>query len=59
MIKMKNSITVKELMEQLQTMVEGGYGNHKVWFRDECDVDHEVEKGVYDESDKDKAIVLG
>ena len=54
---MKNQITVKELMEQLQAICELGRGNDLVWFRDYNDIDHEIEKGVYDTCEKN--VVLG
>ena len=55
--KMKTQITVKELMEQLQTLCELGRADDLVWFRDYNDIDHEIEKGVHDTYKKN--VVLG
>ena len=46
--KMKKTITVNELLDQLQRLKDYGCGEHKLYFRDWNDIDHEVEEGVYD-----------
>lgn len=51
-------MTVNELLTQLQTLKELGYGNNEVIYLDENDISHDFESGVHDIYDK-KTIVLG
>ena len=44
---MEKTITVNELLDQLQRIKDCGYGEYKLYFRDGNDIDREIE-GVYD-----------
>ena len=52
--------TVKELKKQLEILIELGYGEAEVWYRDEDSIDHGMESGVWDTwEDKDgKGVAL-
>ena len=47
---MKKTITVAELAEQLQRLMEYDpkYKDAIVWYRDEDSMDYELEEGLYD-----------
>ena len=47
---MKKTITVAQLAEQLQRLMEyyPEYANAVVWYRDEDSMDYELEEGLYD-----------
>jgi hypothetical protein len=47
-IKMGKTITVNELLDQLQRLKDCGCGEYELYFRDWNDIDHEIEKGVHD-----------
>ena len=55
---MKKIITVNELLAQLTTMKELGYGEAKVIYMDELSITYNVEEGVHDSYGKDY-VVLG
>ena len=54
----KKCITVSELLRQLQTIEELGFGDSKVIYMDELSITYNVEEGVHDHYGKD-FVVLG
>lgn len=55
----KNKITVSELKRQLAMLEEKGYGNYVVWVGPiETDDSWELNQGLYDYNDREKAIML-
>jgi hypothetical protein len=55
---MKKTITVNELLRQLTTMKELGFGEAKVIYMDELSITYNLEEGVHDNYGKD-FVVLG
>lgn len=55
---MKKTITVNELLAQLTTMQELGFGEAKVIYMDDLSITYNVEEGVHDTCGKD-FVVLG
>lgn len=55
---MKKHITVNELLKQLTTMQELGFGDAKLIYMDELSITYNVEEGVHDHYGKD-FVVLG
>ena len=55
---MKKMITVNELLRQLTSMKELGFGDAKVLYMDEDSMTYAVEEGVHDTYDKEY-LVLG
>lgn len=54
----KKCITVNELLAQLTTMKELGFGEAKVIYMDELSITYNVEEGVHDHYGE-KFVVLG
>ena len=54
----KKCVTVSELLRQLKTMEELGFGEAKVIYMDELSITYNVEEGVHDHYGK-KFVVLG
>jgi hypothetical protein len=55
---MKKSITVKELMEQLKTLTEMGYGEYEVFSVDRDDIERGIERGVWDTLEEEKMVII-
>ena len=55
---MKKTVTVNELLAQLTTMQELGFGKAKVIYMDDLSITYNVEEGVHDTYGKD-FVVLG
>jgi hypothetical protein len=55
---MKKTITVNELLAQLTTMKELGFGEAKVIYMDDLSITYNMEEGVHDHYGKD-FVVLG
>ncbi len=55
---MKKTITVNELLAQLTTMQELGFGDAKVIYMDDLSITYNVEEGIHDHYGKD-FVVLG
>lgn len=55
---MKKTITVNELLRQLTTMKELGFGEAKVIYMDDLSITYNVGEGVHDSYGKD-FVVLG
>ena len=55
---MKKTITVNDLLRQLTTMKELGFGEAKVIYMDDLSMTYDLEEGVHDSREKD-LVVLG
>jgi hypothetical protein len=55
---MKKTVTVNELLAQLTTMQELGFGEAKVIYMDDLSITYNLEEGVHDNCGKD-FVVLG
>lgn len=55
---MKKTITVNELLTQLTTMKELGFGEAKVIYMDDLSITYDIEEGVHDTYGKN-FVVLG
>ena len=55
---MKKTVTVNELLAQLTTMKELGFGEAKVIYMDDLSMTYNLEEGVHDSYEKD-FVVLG
>ncbi len=56
----KKTITVEELRNQLNNLIELGFANAEVWYRDSDSMDWEIKTGIWDttEDDEEKFVAL-
>jgi len=54
---MKKTITVNELLAQLTTMQELGFGNTKIIYMDDLSITYNIEEGVHDHYGKDFVVL--
>lgn len=56
----KKTITVEELRNQLNNLIELGFANAEIWYRDSDSMDWEIKTGIWDttEDDGEKFVAL-